>query len=161
MDQWKKVEHDKENEDEQSVMSRNSANDTRVNGDDGEYMNVSKAEEKTLQCMKDVVKKTHEDEVITMAKASGDEMADCIEANSIEYPDDTLFCVCKQPNNASEPYAQCSICKDWFHPVCIGYQSVEDIAAISPWYCPSCSTDAKATDSGRKDNIKRRLSLGR
>ncbi|XP_042262373.1 uncharacterized protein LOC121894086 isoform X2 [Thunnus maccoyii] len=73
----------------------------------------------------------------------------------------TLFCVCKQPNNPSEPYAQCGLCKDWFHPVCVGYKSVEDIAAISPWYCPPCSMDDKATDSAQKDKIKRRLSFGR
>ena len=30
---------------------------------------------------------------------------DCIEANENDYPDDTLFCVCRQPNNPSEPYA--------------------------------------------------------
>lgn len=155
----KGFEHNPENEDAQNAMIRNTEIDVRVNGYD-EYMVVRKEEEKIEEHMEEVVKETHEDKVIIISEGSEDEV-ESIEENSIECSDDTVFCVCKQPNNPTEPYAQCSLCKDWFHPVCVGYQSVEDIAAISPWYCPSCSTDTNATDTGQKDKIKRRLSFGR
>ena len=69
----KEAEHDAENEDAGVAMSRNSENDTRVNGDDGKYMAVGKEEGKISQCIKQIVKKTHKDEVITIY--SGDEMA--------------------------------------------------------------------------------------
>ena len=79
---------------------------------------------------------------------------------SPEYHQDTLFCVCKQPNNPAEPYAQCCQCKNWFHPICIGYQSIEDIAMISPWSCPSCGVVAPAALTEQLENIKKRLSFG-
>lgn len=52
--------------------------------------------------------------------------------------DEQQYCVCKRPNTL-EPYAQCDRCKDWFHPRCVGFQSIEDVALISPWLCPNCS----------------------
>ncbi len=115
---------------------------------------VSKDEEKTLE-MEEKIEKNNEDTIV-MAEASGES----IETDSIVCPDESLFCICKQPNNPTEPYAQCNLCHDWFHPVCVGIQSIEDIAAISPWHCPSSTRDTQKIQSGHKDQVKRRLSFG-
>ncbi|XP_048011303.1 set1 complex component spp1-like [Megalobrama amblycephala] len=54
--------------------------------------------------------------------------------------DEQLYCVCRRPNSPEKPTAQCSQCKDWFHPTCVGCKDIEDIAVISPWLCPNCTT---------------------
>lgn len=54
--------------------------------------------------------------------------------------DEQLYCVCRRPNSPEKPMAQCSQCKDWFHPTCVGCKDIEDIAVISPWLCPNCAT---------------------
>ncbi len=115
---------------------------------------VSKDEENTLE-MEEKIEKTYEDTIV-MAEASGES----IETDGIVCPDESLLCICKQPNNPTEPYAQCNLCHDWFHPVCVGFQSIEDIAAISPWHCPSSTRDTQKIQSGHKDQVKRRLSFG-
>lgn len=109
--------------------------------------NQTKAKDKKAEQEKPIL--THE----------GAEMANRSEDLNIEYSKDTLFCVCKQPNDPNEPYAQCSLCQDWFHPLCVGYQSVDDISVISPWYCPSCSKNPQKTNSGQMEGIKRSLAF--
>ncbi|KAL6474887.1 hypothetical protein MHYP_G00159270 [Metynnis hypsauchen] len=56
--------------------------------------------------------------------------------------DEQLFCVSKTINDPKEPYVQCEAFKDWFHSVCVGYKSIEDIRVISPWYYPECTQKA-------------------
>lgn len=51
-----------------------------------------------------------------------------------------MYCLCQQPNT-NQPYAECSKCKDWFHHLCVGERSIEDIQLISPWLCPKCSSE--------------------
>lgn len=54
--------------------------------------------------------------------------------------EEKVYCLCQQPNT-NQPYAECSKCKDWFHHLCVGERSIEDIQLISPWLCPKCSSE--------------------
>lgn len=47
--------------------------------------------------------------------------------------------MCRRPNDPDQPMAQCNICLDWFHPKCVGFKNIQEIAVISPWLCPQCS----------------------
>lgn len=54
--------------------------------------------------------------------------------------EEKVCCLCQQPNT-NQPYAECSKCKDWFHHLCVGERSIEDIQLISLWLCPKCSSE--------------------
>lgn len=72
-----------------------------------------------------------------------------------------LFCLCRQPNNPNEPYAQCSRCNGWFHPQCVGFKSIIDIEVISPWFCTICRKGKCAQGLGEKskDSVRKKLNM--
>ena len=47
-----------------------------------------------------------------------------------------LFCLCAMPQNPDHLMIQCDICKDWFHPKCVGMTDKEASALKDGYVCP-------------------------
>ena len=46
-----------------------------------------------------------------------------------------LYCVCTQPQNPDHLMIQCEVCKDWYHPKCIGMTDEEANALADGFVC--------------------------
>ena len=57
-------------------------------------------------------------------------------------PKRQCYCVCQRPYSTKEYYIQCSVCKEWFHPKCLGLTRAECEAQrqAESWQCrrPDC-----------------------
>ncbi|KAG9342327.1 hypothetical protein JZ751_016829 [Albula glossodonta] len=49
-----------------------------------------------------------------------------------------LYCVCRQPYDASQFMIECDICKDWFHGSCVQVEEHHAVD-IDVYHCPDCA----------------------
>jgi hypothetical protein len=72
--------------------------------------------------------------------------------------DETLYCICRQPDEGGEFYIGCNGCVDWFHPDCVGMPAAatqkesekKKSALLESWLCPACSREPKQPLPGSK-----------
>ena len=46
-----------------------------------------------------------------------------------------LYCVCTQPQNPDHLMIQCEVCKDWYHPKCVGMTDEEANSLTDGYVC--------------------------
>ncbi|XP_022081440.1 histone lysine demethylase PHF8-like isoform X2 [Acanthaster planci] len=55
-------------------------------------------------------------------------------ASTIKAP---VYCICRQPYDASQFMIECDTCQDWFHGSCVGIRE-DQSADIEEYHCPNC-----------------------
>ncbi|XP_038054514.1 histone lysine demethylase PHF8-like isoform X2 [Patiria miniata] len=55
-------------------------------------------------------------------------------ASTIKAP---VYCICRQPYDASRFMIECDSCQDWFHGSCVGVRE-DQSADIEEYHCPNC-----------------------
>ncbi|KAE9590599.1 putative chromatin regulator PHD family [Lupinus albus] len=51
-----------------------------------------------------------------------------------------VYCKCELPQNPDEFMLQCKVCKDWFHPLCVGL-SIGYARRLENYVCSECPSD--------------------
>jgi SWI/SNF-related matrix-associated actin-dependent regulator of chromatin subfamily A member 5 len=55
----------------------------------------------------------------------------------------SLYCICKKPNDPNRLYIQCSSCNNWFHLDCMEIDA-EDIANLAVFICLECEANPES-----------------
>mmetsp|Transcript_1187 Transcript_1187/g.3917 ORF Transcript_1187/g.3917 Transcript_1187/m.3917 type:complete len:173 (-) Transcript_1187:3695-4213(-) len=49
-----------------------------------------------------------------------------------------VYCKCQKPYNPDQAMVKCEICTKWFHPNCLGLETLESVSCAE-FVCPSCT----------------------
>ena len=50
-----------------------------------------------------------------------------------------VYCVCRQPNYGHTPMVECTMCREWYHLLCVNAPTEALNNTEVPWYCNSCN----------------------
>lgn len=79
-------------------------------------------------------------------------------------PDHNVYCLCRQPYDATKPMVQCNVCSEWYHFQCIGF-TAEMAQSLSFFECDQCkrrligtseSTYSTTSERGHSESQRKR-----